>query len=85
MESSLGLVAACLPAIYALIKIHLVKSLKHRSKTRTGSTSSENQIIPHYGRTAIIDSHALRDLDPSEQHHGQISVKKTINQREFLA
>ena len=47
--------------------------------------SSNIRIIPNVGRTAVIDSYAMKDLDHIEQRNGQIFVRKTIDRSEDMA
>ena len=85
IESAFGLVAACLPTMYALFKRGFAAFVKKTPRSRSGSMSSNIRIIPNVGRTTVIDSYAMKDLDHIEQRNGQIFVKKTIDRSEDMA
>ncbi|KAI9699481.1 MAG: hypothetical protein M1836_003092 [Candelina mexicana] len=85
IESGLGLIAACLPTVYTLFKHGWVGHAKKFCKPRKESMSFEIRIVPDSARTAVINSHALKEMQPIEQHVDQIFVKKVIDQTEDMA
>ncbi len=89
IESGIGLVSASLPTIYSLSrKKSYFTKLNRVFKPRSGSMTSDSQMVLGAEGPAIIDSHALKELTPvydrAKPQNGQILVKKSFHRTEDL-
>jgi len=83
MESGLALTSACLPTIYALLKRKSsFDRLDPTSRKRDNSMSSAVNMVARVNGAAVIDTYALKELDPILQRDGppdgRIFVKKSF-------
>jgi hypothetical protein len=89
IESGLGLTAACLPTLYSLGK-KTFQSTRFRSssKRRYGTVGSDVQVVPATGRSADINSYAMKSLQPisnmPECHENGIVINKTFERTENM-